>query len=646
MTRSKSISILASLLLVFLTPAVMAQAGFGDFPQEVQSTTTPAGTAVEPGSQLLFLLDSGIDASGLDPTSTLRDNGITAPAFTNFISITNTNPTDAITLHFRYFNEHCIDVLDFLVVLTCNDTMLIDAFNYTVPGTATNVSQRFFGELAGSIAPIPAGVFGDGRFLLFVTASGDVGNDSGEGNDTSPVGDRGNYNDPEDLDEFADWLFPFELVTDALVDECPAVDPDTIGLNPGGVNDNNLNIFNSSAISFNFLNGFHTIGVARAGGLAAHGVTAWTRPAVNVSVDLDEEDSSETPDGIDFSPQDVVGAVPTAAYVPRSGDRTAASPLPKEPDGIFDFFDLYNIIDDGLDGDGPLAPKRTVLAGSEEIWLTLVRDATLVLPANYFYLRQDAHGGDTVETNCEGFTAASARCDDPNPFFPTPSVGGALDWTLFPAAAIDPLDQSLYLISVKDDYNGSNNPNNSALGLVSDNAYRLDPAATYYELAIFNNDEERLDIPRVIPPISPPPPFTPLVTRVAVKCISAFNFENQSIPSGDRVLGGPGADFVFTRKLHTFSVQDLYDLAPPLIQGHLEPPVDVNDELGPGWIRFDRILTRDYYYDASGGVFTHPINYDGERGSYVTIAKNTIFQSAFGVAWYLPQSATDFDPNP
>ncbi len=658
MKRLKLITIAAALLLL-AAPAAMAQAvpdgmhGTGDgygpdpdttYPQEVQTTTSPVGTAVEPGSQLLFLLDSGVDATDCQPDQTLQECGFDGPEFTNFISITNVNPTDAVTVHFRYFNEDCTDLLDFLVVLTCNDTMLINPFDYTIPGSTTNVSQRFFGDEGVFPEPIVAPAFGTGRFALFVQASGAVGNESGDSRDTGPNGadTSPSYEGPEDLDKFADWLFPARLISEGLLDECWAVDDDTIGSVPAGgssVNNNNLNVFNASAISFNYLTGFHTVAAIRDNGLASFGVTAWTRPAVNLSFnDLDPEDTSfdnglpNREDNVpDFSAQDVVGPAPTMGVWDPD----------KDPDGVFDFFDLYNILDAGLDGDGPLAPKRCVLSGSEEIWLTLQRDSDLVLPANYFYLRQDAHGGDTVETNCEGLTLDSDRCDGDDPFFATPVSGGALGWTLFPG---NPNDQFLFGASLKDDYNGSGNPNNLTLSLADDSAYRMDAAATYYELAIYNCDEDILDIPREIEDISPAPPFTPLVTRVALRCLNYYAFANGSV--GSVRVGPDSTDFIFTRNFGTFSVADLFSLAPPLVENFLpDPPVCPNDELGPGWIRFNRIVTRDYWYDqTSGALIGFGEDYDGERGTYVTIAKHIIFQSAFGVSWYVPQAATEFDP--
>ncbi|HSR68947.1 MAG TPA: hypothetical protein VLU25_13500 [Acidobacteriota bacterium] len=626
MNRLKILSI-AAVLLLLSAPMALAQDGYGDFPQEVQSTNSPAGTVVEPGSQLLFLLDTGIRPSEINPdfvpTLTVTENfGLEAPLWTNFIAITNTNPTDAVTLHFRYFDESCDDVVDFLVLLTCNDTMLINPFDYTIPGTEVNVSDFFFGTPPQDPTPLSTARFGEGRFLLFVTASGDAGNDSGDGNDTSPAGDRGDFDDPEDLDEFADWLYPFELTPDDLEDDCVGVDPDKIGVR-AGVNDDNLNIFNASAISFNYLNGFHTIGAARPGGQASFAVTAWTRPAINAGQVLDCDDADLFEAG-----------QCTASY-------NNATPQDVDGDGDFDAFDADAVNDGGMDVDGPLAPKGVILSGTEHIWLTLLRSDELFLPTNSYYLRQDAHGGNSIETNCEGATSNQPRCDSSNPWAPQPVVGGSLGWTLFPDA-VSPADQFLSFGSFKDDYNGSLNLNRSAFAVFSDNAYRMDAAATYYNLVIFNNSEDPLRIEEEIEQISPPPPIDPVVIRVAVKCLNAFRFDVFGIPGGELVPGGGSPDFVFTENFATFSLDDLFTLdGRGLAANFLADPVVENDELGPGWVRFDRILTRDFWYDATGGsIQGFAVNYDGERGSYVTIAQSIVFLDSFGLSYWLPLSAS------
>jgi hypothetical protein len=341
-----------------------------------------------------------------------------------------------------------------------------DPFDLAIPGTDVTVKERLFGTAPEKIAGITSGRFADGRFLITVTAVGAAGNDSGTKGDTSPAGDRGDFDDPEDLDVDADWLFPAELAPGDLQARCPDVVTNRIGATPG-LSDANLSVLNASAISFNYLTGWHLVGVAKKGPdkqFGGYAVGAWTRPAVNVSLDLDPEDTSEAPDADpDFTPQDV------------------------DEGGVFDADDLAAILDTDGDGNGPLAPKGVLLAASEEAWLTLARNVALVLPANYFALRNDAHGGNAVETNCEGFTPNQLRCDGSNPFSGNPIQAlGALGWLPAPTGLVQ--TQLLYPLSVKDDYDGSlsepidpaNLPQYAAPFPALDNGYRQTTAVTFY----------------------------------------------------------------------------------------------------------------------------------------------------------------------
>ncbi|MGW8179464.1 MAG: hypothetical protein ACWGQW_12000, partial [bacterium] len=215
MRKAKLLSILAAVILLTV-PLAVAQDGYGDKVFNDQTRNVPAGSVNDPGSELIFLLDSGLNAEAMygdseDYTSNSVsdfDSGNDSALFQNFISITNSNPTDSVTVHFRFINRDCSDILDFLVVLSCNDTMLIDPFNYDIPGTSLNTADRFFGSADNEpIGGIPASLFADGRFLLFVTAAGD----------------------PADADNFADNLFPYELRADVGQDSdqeghCTAVD--------------------------------------------------------------------------------------------------------------------------------------------------------------------------------------------------------------------------------------------------------------------------------------------------------------------------------------------------------------------------------------------------------------------------------------
>lgn len=615
---------------------------YGDRPSELQTRNSPAGSSSQTGSQLLFLLDAGFDpflataqavhVDGFNPNNTVYQNYLlTSTPFTNYVSVTNTNRTDAVTVQFAYYNQDLVKFLDFLVVLSCNDTMTIDAFDYTIPGTAVKVRDVLLGTRPYTAPGITSMTFGSGRFLLSVTAVGAAGNDSGQGTDTSPVGDRGDFDDPEDLDVLADWLFPAELAPPSLTSDCASVQANSIGLTAGVGNDN-LNVFNATAISFNYLDGFHVLRRDATTGAAA--VRAWIRPAVNLSFDLDAEDTSENPDqSPDFSPQDVAGDEPNGG-----------TPFPsKAPNGSFDAFDAYNIIDQGMDGDGPAAPDHVLLSGSEEIWLTVMPNAALVLPANFFYLRHEAHGGTMLETNCEGFTGDSLRCDATNAFAGEAAEQGALGWTLFPRGSSP--SQFIYWLSAKDDYNGSNLAASGSLtepplafhpqvgllaplGSARNTSYNLNWATTIYQLNFYNNNEDELAYS-----------FDP---RIAVRGLRVFALQNQAIAAPDMV--GPNAvDVVFSRDLGLFGLDGLLSLDGGVgtIDGFYAAPVAVNDELGAGWVRFNRVVTRDFSYDATAASLSSFIPYDGERGSYVTIAKEHIVLDTTEFSSFLGRPAAD-----
>lgn len=547
----------ATKLFIFISVALllvsmgMAQTkdtdGYNQYPEAVQSKNIPTGLASEPGSQLIYLLDTGYDAkaelSGNADfgTRSVKDlASIEAPNFQNFISVTNTNPTDAVTVHFRYITSRterlsdgtlatfCEDLLDFLVVLTCNDTMLVDPFDLEIPGTGLNVKTLFFGSSTaqGVLKGMPARLFDDGRFFLFVTASGDIVNNE---------------------DNYADWLFPNELVSFDDIEHCSAVEEDTIGTAPGIVN-NNLHILNASAISFNYLTGFQTVAVPTAflgpgapttANDLAYGVTAYARPAVYLGEDANE--------GWTGWP----------------------------------------------DGDGPEAPKRVVLAGSEEIPVTQsLTGATLI---NNYYLRNDAHGGDTQRINGD-----------------VRSEGGALAWTLFPIdgpsySGVLPSDQFIYFVSMVDDYNGSSNAKKPAVA-ENDNSYGIDGALTLYELLVYNNDEEPFLPPPPDIQISPPPTFEPVSFIINTYCIDALNGS-------------------LTEEFGVFTIEDLHGIGGSDLVDYLAQPV--GSELGPGWIRIIRNQTT---------VPDDP-EYDGTKATFFTVGQQITRFEGFGVAWWLPTSA-------
>jgi len=284
----KTLTALVGLALLLGAPAAFGQ----------ETTVSPVGSATEQGSQLLYIVDTGANLrqavgssllgsyseplsvaqqfSGSNPLP-LNPFGIGAPQTVynadgsfnpelinrNFISITNTHPTQAVTVHFRYFNDDCLDLLDFLVVLTCNDTLIFDPFNYLIPETPFMTQTRIFGPGNDILDPIPARMYGSGRFLIFATASGTV-------NDGTNV---------------ANMRFPEEFATNYVSDthHCDnLVDETYFGTNPG-LSAGNLHVFNASAVVFNHLVGALTTAIPFGDKFQAYGVSAWVRPAVDIT---------------------------------------------------------------------------------------------------------------------------------------------------------------------------------------------------------------------------------------------------------------------------------------------------------------------------------------------------------------------------
>jgi hypothetical protein len=543
----KLLSLFAAVILLTV-PLVVAQNGFGDKVFNPQTRNVPAGSVNDPGSELIFLLDSGLNAearySDSEDYSSQSVSDFDAEndsaLFQNFISITNSNPTDSVTVHFRFINRDCSDILDFLVVLSCNDTMLIDPFDFDIPGTSLNTADRFFGSFDDEpIGGIPASLYSDGRFLLFVTAAGD----------------------PVDGDDFADNLFPYELRADVGQNsdgdgDCTAVDYGTVGAAPGGIDDDNLHILNASAIAFNYLTGFYSIAIptnliggdlpAGANDLA-YGVRAWARPAVEI---------------------------------------TGTDPDP-----------------DFVNGDGILPPKGVVLSGSEDI--NVDEDQAGVNVNNAYYLRSEIQGG--INEPVSSLLSYETRVID-----------GALGWTLYPVQGlvqgVRASEQYIQFASLVDDYDGTNN---TKAGVAEDWSYGMDAARTQFQVVVFNNDEVFLELAPPDVPVSPPPPFDPFSLVIHVDCITAYSGSTHTSSNADAL------------RLGTFSVQDLFDVGGPDVENFLEEPV--GDELGPGWLRFDRLQTFALEDEVADNLNT-----------YTVIGQSVVRFEGFGVSWWLPVSA--FDP--
>ncbi len=518
----------------------------------VQTKDTPAGFVNEPGSQLIYLLDTGINAEELYgddvnfTSNSVLQYGNAAPVHQNFISLTNTNPSQAVTVHFRYFNSDCVDFFDFLVVLTCNDTMMVDPFDFVVPGTDNvNVNDRFFGypnKADGngqSFDAIPASTFADGRFLLFVTASADVkyGYDP--------------YINPSYYD--ADYarmdIIPYEFINyreEELNVTCAAwVDggggdagEELFGVYPvygdtEGFDDDNLHILNASAVSFNYLIGFQTVAkVTDLGAQAAYMTQAGTRPAVIATGDYETS---------------ITGG----------------------PSGV----------------GGANAPLHALLTGGEYIWSEAAESGEQIFHTgnSICILRQEAHAGDQLD-----------RGEDVVGLNWIISEGGALGWEIFPSNAMPAEKQIVNFFSFMDNYNGRSNLAQSAQPSKWDDvSYNIQPVVTIYTVEAYNNSEDLwvAGDPEDQPIVSPVTPESPLTSAIAVKCINTYQIDPES-NLNDAVLG---------EKFGEFTLQDLYDMNSVLgtdsktLEGFLNVLAgsanELANEVGPGWMRFSRWFT-------------------------------------------------------
>jgi len=481
-------------LLVASVPA-LAQAnpkiGYNEWQSAVQSRNIPAGTVNDPGSHLTYVLDTGVNARALldnvslENTSfplvdlqqwldTNQDGLMDDGAITqNFVAITNTNPTMAVTVHFRYYNDNCEDILDFLVILTCNDTLIFDPFNYEIPGSdGENTHDRLIGPGRANqvLKPVTTAEYGSGRFILTAAASG------------ASI----------DTDWDAEILFPYELGQD-LDGECNIQKDGTlngpladilsgavrnVGVNQSLVSDN-LHVFNAYQISFNYLIGFQTLAVPRGGVFQAGGVNAWARPAIGRELDPQQASLGD-------------GAVPSD-FSAEAGTQEAY----------------------GGDGDGDfLAPTGQILLGGERGHVSYVRNSdqrpftTGLIDPNLYFLRNDVHGGDV-----RGMVGASANSHGGTSLYGAQGTGPLI-------GAVAPSDIIMNFVSVYDDYNGSNN---TGVTGYADWSANVGPAVTTYVLQIYDNDEHQLVIEPNLPiPVSPPLPGKTVELKMVCACLRTF----------------------------------------------------------------------------------------------------------------------------
>ena len=524
----------------------------------------------------------------------------------SFLAITNTHPTQAVTVHFRYFNDECQDLLDFLVLLTCNDTLIFDPFNFIVPETSSNTRNRIFGPAEGILTPISSRDFASGRFLIFATASG-----------TST-----------DPDDNAEIRFPYEFRGSFLVDgdgvgafnHCENLGSTYFGTAPG-INADNLHVFNANAVAFNYLIGAQTFAelVSGAGSAIiaqAWGLNAWTRPAVDLYWDAQGEFSNWESSFWELGLEKLEDS-PNR----RNGRR--------HPDG---------------DGFALLAANDWRILGGGEAMLQA--DGSEDLQFNFLGLRAELHGGDTARIGVpdlplregpEAFRTRQGGRTDSLGFGPVPATTGddrEPDFSSWWGAlgtpsifGVDPEDQIICFLSIMDDYNGSGT--SFGVGFANDNSYNVGPAETTYVLQIYDQAELLYDVsPDPDPNISPFPEQARVTLKITVDCLRVWV-----------------TDF----KIPSTSVEDLQIAELQKITtenggpvGWLTKVVDPFKDASQGWIRFVRDNTQDGTWESwvplSGAdADTSPPMF----GTFVTIAYQTIVQGGLGSAWWLAAVASD-----
>ncbi|MEE8586066.1 MAG: hypothetical protein V3T83_14575 [Acidobacteriota bacterium] len=186
------------------------------------------------GSQILYMLDSGLDLTRmgfsqeeLEGSTVQQLTGLTESPHLHLLELANIHGSQGVTLVFRYFNQGCRNVLQFLVVLNCGQSMAFDPFDFIAVETGLTTREAFFGAGPDAI-PLTGSQFGTGRFVLSVTAVGHSVN----------------------ADEQADILFPRELNSELVCD--PQLGQ--VGAAPG-IRNSNLRPCNARYMSFDYLIG-------------------------------------------------------------------------------------------------------------------------------------------------------------------------------------------------------------------------------------------------------------------------------------------------------------------------------------------------------------------------------------------------------
>ena len=588
--------LIPALVCILLSGVIFADEstnGFSNYTAgNLMERHSPAGTLREPGSQLLFILDTGYDPLYLknDPgyysRSVLEMAGVRKPHYINWISVTNTSPKYSVTVHFQYYNCYMKPILDFLAVLTCNDIMTVDALGIEIPGSnGINVRERFFGGLddlePGQFLPsLSAAEFGDGRFLLSVTAVGDPkGREAG---DPATVYSPHWDGDRETFDP--DWdnidLFPAELVTWETLDQsCKAysegeVPASVIGNTPG-INDDNLHIFNATAISFNYLTGLHVPACAGPNCNQSYMVDAFARPARNRQ------------DALESDPE---------MYVGRQ------------------------------------VPVSLVLSGGEKIYHRLNATPYSSYLQNQYYLRWESGN----EVNGGKPEAVDFEPDYINDLL-IHSQGGSIGWPLIPIAwsgnfGFTPPAQYLNLLSVGDDYNGSDSTVDPVFPVKS---YRLSPLLSIYLLTVFNSSEDYLEAEYPGDILDPAPEDYPFTMAIGVRGLNAWTLEGEAVYGRlDENLYSFGVDDIYrvrgedvidflaeTSAPASEKIPDAYNAYEPVANTPASGSSGYDSEIGPGWVRFTRLLVTGIWENNNSARKKQTL-FDGHFSSVVTLAQH------------------------
>ncbi len=358
---------------------------------------------------------------------------------------------------------------------------------------------------------------------------------------------------------------------------------------------NNLHVFNAFQISFNYLIGFQTLAVPKGQVFQAGGINAWARPAV-VRIDDPNQDSY----GEQYTVPDQV------AY--------------------------------GGDGDGDnFVPTGKILLGGERGHQSYVKDPnTLAIPPNYYYLRNEVHGGDIRGVN-------SGSSNGGVSLFGAQGTG--------PLFAVAPTDIIMNFVSVYDDYNGSNNTGVTGF---PDWSANIGPAVTTYILQMYDNNEDKLTIETNLPiPVSPPIPGKSVDLKMVCTCLRTF-LTTTIAPQTN---------------VDDLTIQDLADkITPDVLNGNGEFDgllVPTSDDLSGGWIRFvrdnthvvsdfaDSDLVAAVGFTVTGdvhgpGTSTFDVAKEADIAitpnigpSFMTISNSFTKDAGFGVLWWNYAVAAD-----